>query len=47
MSVEYDELAVVIEGGVGSFVTLAIVPRGARPVFVAGRFLLPWGRADD
>ena len=42
-----NELAVVIEGEVGSFVTLAIAPPGARPVFVAGRMLLPWGRADN
>ncbi len=47
LQVGINELAVVIEGEVGSFVTLAIAPHGARPVFVAGRLLLPWGRADD
>ena len=42
-----NELVVELTGQPGSFVTLAIVPRGARITFVHGRLLLPWSRNDE
>lgn len=41
-----NELAVEIGGAPGSFITVAILPPGALPLFVHGRLLLPWGRND-
>lgn len=41
------ELRVELGGEPGSFVTVALLPRGDVPGFVHGRLVLPWGRHDD